>query len=210
MNKMVSMEQLVEHLLPLTRGPERHLVALVGAPGAGKSYIAESLGRVLLAQVPGSTEVLPMDGFHYDDILLRARGDLARKGAPHTFDVEGLRIMLQRVAADDGDSVAIPVFDRSLEIARAGARVINPEARLIIVEGNYLLLNQPDWSALADGFALTIFLQVPEETLESRLRQRWAHLSNDQRDAKLNGNDLPNMRLVIQNSRPSDVSLDNG
>lgn len=210
MPRTIDLGQLAERLLPLARSRERHLVALAGAPGAGKSHVAERLAERLSRQVPGSTEVLPMDGFHYDDIVLRARGDLARKGAPHTFDVAGLGVMLQRVAADDGESVAVPVFDRSLEIARAGARVIGPQARLVIVEGNYLLLDQPDWKVLADSFTLTVFIQVAEATLAERLRQRWANLPSDQLDIKLNHNDLPNMCLVTQHSRPADIYLDNG
>lgn len=210
MQTTISLDELIARLVPLMQGPERRLVALAGPPGAGKSYIAECLVEALSAIAPGRAEVLPMDGFHYDDTLLSRRGDLARKGAPYTFDIDGLHVMLQRIAADDGTAVAVPVFDRSIEIARAGARLIDPEARLIIVEGNYLLLDDPQWAALADSLDLSVFIQVPEPTLKQRLAQRWAHLSCEQRQAKLEGNDLPNMRLVVQRGRRADVYLDNG
>ncbi|WP_106418445.1 nucleoside/nucleotide kinase family protein [Salinicola tamaricis] len=206
----ITLDDLLARLTPLMAGPERRIVALAGPPGAGKSYLAARLVEALAVFAPGRAEILPMDGFHYDDTLLTQRGDLARKGAPHTFDVEGLAVTLQRIAADDGSVVAVPVFDRAIEIARAAARLIGPEARLIIVEGNYLLLDDPRWERLAERFDLRVFIQVPERTLEQRLARRWAHLSAAQRETKLEGNDLPNMRLVLQHGSCADLYLDNG
>ncbi|MBZ9559659.1 MULTISPECIES: nucleoside/nucleotide kinase family protein [unclassified Modicisalibacter] len=205
-----NLDDLIARLTPMTQGPERRIVALAGPPGAGKSYIAARLMEAMTALAPGSAEILPMDGFHYDDTLLTQRGDLARKGAPHTFDVEGLSVTLARIAADDGSVVAVPVFDRALEIARGAARLIGPKARLIVVEGNYLLLDDPLWARLSDRFDLRVFIQVPEHVLEERLTRRWAHLSDAQRQTKLEGNDLPNMRLVLQHANRADLFLENG
>nr|WP_272211340.1 nucleoside/nucleotide kinase family protein [Marinicella sp. W31]MDC2877228.1 nucleoside/nucleotide kinase family protein [Marinicella sp. W31] len=148
-----------------------------------------------------------MDGFHYDDMVLQARGTLPRKGAPHTFDTGGLLSVLKRIRADDGEEVAVPVFDRSIEIARAGARIIGPEARLIIAEGNYLILDEPRWKPVAAMFDQTVFIDVPENVLRERLSARWAHYTPEQRVHKLEENDLPNMRLVISNSQPADFRL---
>ncbi|MEL7966088.1 nucleoside/nucleotide kinase family protein [Vreelandella neptunia] len=205
----INLDELIVRLTPWLQGPERRLVALAGPPGAGKSYIAMRLFKALSAIAPGHVAVLPMDGFHYDDALLSERGDLARKGAPHTFDVDGLHMMLQRITVDDGAAVAVPVFDRSREISRAAARLIGPQARLVIVEGNYLLLDDPQWAKLSDRMNLRVFIQVPEHILEQRLGQRWAHLSVEQRQTKLEGNDLLNMRLVVQQSNCADLYLYN-
>ena len=112
-----------------------------------------------------------MDGFHFDDIVLNARGHRPRKGAPHTFDVDGLAATLARLAADDGREVAVPVFDRSIEIARAGARIIGPATRLVVVEGNYLLLDDPAWARLRGHFDATVMLAVPMPVVEARLRR---------------------------------------
>jgi pantothenate kinase len=190
----------------------RLIVALAGSPGSGKSTTAEILAERLNAASPGTSDILPMDGFHYDDRVLEARGDRPRKGAPHTFDVDGLAVMLDRLKADDGRAVAVPVFDRAIEIARAGARIITPDARIIIVEGNYLLLDQPDWRALRSRFDLTVMLDVPEEVLRQRLTERWQRLglAGAALTDKLEGNDLPNMRLVLSRSVPADVVLGNG
>ncbi|MEL7983104.1 nucleoside/nucleotide kinase family protein [Vreelandella titanicae] len=205
----INLDELIVRLTPWLQGPERRLVALAGPPGAGKSYIAKRLFEALSSISPDHVAILPMDGFHYDDELLSERGDLGRKGAPHTFDVDGLHVMLQRITADDGTAVAVPVFDRTREISRAAARMIGPEARLVIVEGNYLLLDDPQWVKLSDQMDLRVFIQVPEHTLEQRLGQRWAHLPDAQRQAKLEGNDLPNMRLVVQQSSFPDLYLCN-
>jgi pantothenate kinase len=195
--------------LAAAQGPGRRVVAVAGAPGSGKSTFAERLRDAL---PPGiAAEVLPMDGYHYDDVVLEARGDRPRKGAPQTFDVDGLAAMLARLRADDGRPVAVPVFDRAIEIARAAARIIPPETRLVIVEGNYLLLDDPDWSRLRPLFDATVFLRVPEDVLADRLADRWQGYGMDAAGirAKLEDNDLPNGRLVTRGSAAADFEVAN-
>ncbi|PRX08598.1 UNVERIFIED_ORG: pantothenate kinase [Martelella mediterranea] len=210
MNMKIGLEGLASELQELAAGSRRQLIALAGAPGAGKSHVSDVLFSLINNKIPGKVQILPMDGFHFDDTVLEARGDLARKGAPHTFDVGGLLSTLQRIRADDGAEVAVPVFDRSIEIARAGARIIGPQARLIIVEGNYLLLDDIRWQPVTAMFDRTVFIEVPEKTLHDRLTARWAHLSPEDRERKMDGNDLPNMRLVLAKSRPADYRVVNG
>ncbi len=181
------------------------MVALAGPPGAGKSHVTDAM----LADVPAAA-LVSMDGYHLDDGLLSARGDLPRKGAPWTFDLDGFAVMLDRLAADDGRDVLIPVFDRNLEISRAAARHVPGSARLILVEGNYLLLDSPGWRDLTRHFALTVMLDVPQPVLRARLTARWSHLPADQARAKLEANDLPNMDLVLTGSRAPDLILPNG
>jgi len=188
-------------------GEGRRFVAIAGSPGSGKSTAAESLKERLNARRPGVADILPMDGFHYDDILLNARGHRPRKGAPHTFDLDGYRAALERLRLDDGRAVAVPVFDRAIEIARAGARLIEPDARIVLTEGNYLLLDEPGWRDLAPLFDLTVMIEASEETLIARLTERWLGFAYEP-DAlleKMEGNDLPNMRLVLTQSRPADI-----
>lgn len=210
MTEITTIEALSDRLSAMAQGPRRCFVALAGSPGAGKSYVAEYLAARLAKTTPGAAAILPMDGYHFDDMLLEARGDRQRKGAPHTFDVDGFHAMLTRLAANDGRDVVVPVFDRSLEIARAGARAIEARTRLVLVEGNYLLLDRPGWNQLAPLFDLTVMIDVPEPVLRSRLENRWADLSPADRTCKLEGNDLPNMREVMRSSRPADLKLING
>lgn len=187
----------------------RTIVALAGPPGAGKSTLAETLAARLNAGASGSAAVLPMDGYHFDDRLLEARGWRARKGAPETFDVAGLRHMLGRLKRNEEPEIAVPLFDRDLEIARAGAGLVPQTVSRLIVEGNYLLLDRPGWSDLAPLYDLKVMIAVPEEVLRQRLARRWESygLAPDAVDAKLDGNDLPNGRFVMAGSIEADYFL---
>ena len=204
MSQKTDTASLVERLSALAGAEARVFVAIAGAPASGKSTLAEILRDSVDRPHPGRVEILPMDGFHYDDAVLRARGALARKGAPDTFDVDGLAATLERLAARDRP-VAVPVFDRALEISRAAARVIDPGVRLILVEGNYLLLDDPDWARLRPWFDLTVLVDVPLTLLETRLAERWSDMAPELAHAKIAGNDLPNARLVAEDSMEADI-----
>ena len=187
----------------------RILVALVGPPGAGKSTCAEQLVERLNASGHQIAAVFPMDGYHFDDVILNARGLCSRKGAPETFDVAGLRHMLERLRLNEESEIAVPVFDRTLEIARAGARLISRDVKVLIVEGNYLLLDSPPWSSLAKYFDLTVLIRVSEDELRRRLMDRWQTIGAaiNEVEAKVEANDLPNGRTVIAHSVPADFVL---
>lgn len=211
MPRTLSAEAFTQEVTALAKSlseGERRIIAVAGPPGSGKSTLAEMLDAHLNAAGYGAA-ILPMDGFHYDDEVLVPRGWRPRKGAPHTFDVGGYRALLARLAANAEDDIAVPRFDRNIEIARAGARLIPRSAKIIVTEGNYLLLNTAPWSSLADAFNVTALLTPTEDTLRQRLRARWVHhgLDEDGIRAKLEENDLPNGRLVLAESRSPDVII---
>lgn len=181
----------------------RFIAALAGPPAAGKSTLAADLA----AQIGTGAKVVPMDGFHYDDAVLNARGMRARKGAPDTFDVHGFMHLLKRLRQED--EVAIPLFDRALEISRAGADIITADDSILIVEGNYLLLNAAPWPSALPLYDLTVWIDVPEAELVQRLMTRWAHYGKSEAEARawIDGNDLPNIRRVVAGSGKADVVL---
>jgi pantothenate kinase len=190
-------------------GAARTILAMAGPPGSGKSTLADRLAGILNEGAPGMAEVLPMDGYHYDDLYLVPAGLRPRKGAPQTFDVGGLYHTLRRLRARDEAEVAVPVFDRAIEIARAGARLIPASVPVIVVEGNWLLLDQSPWDRLRPMFDITVRVAVPEPVLRDRLRGRWAGygLTEPEIIAKLEENDLPNGRLVRDGSVQPDFLL---
>ncbi|KVZ93495.1 nucleoside/nucleotide kinase family protein [Burkholderia ubonensis] len=208
--QLIDFTALADHLRRTQRATRR-VVAIAGPPGAGKSTFAERLRADLDARAPCSAAVLAMDGFHFDDRVLIARGHRARKGAPHTFDVDGLAVLLGRLRADDGRDIAVPVFDRDLEIARAGAAIVPASTRLVLVEGNYLLLDAPRWRALRPLFDVTVMLDLPRSVLAERLARRWQRHGMDAAAvrAKLDGNDLVNVDTVLSHSVPADFRVRN-
>jgi pantothenate kinase len=197
-------EELATRIREEAADRPRFVVAIAGPPGAGKSTLSEAL----VAALGRNAIVLPMDGFHLDNAVLKARGLLARKGAPETFDAAGFGVVLKRVH-DGGEDVAIPLFDRSLDLARAGADVIGRRHRIVVVEGNYLLLDRPPWDGLASLLDFTVFLDVPREDLERRLVRRWLDhgLDPDAARDRASGNDMPNADLVIARSREADCVI---
>jgi pantothenate kinase len=185
----------------------RCIVALAGPPGSGKSTFAETLAADFNIRSPGSAAIVPMDGFHYDDALLVSRGLRSRKGAPETFDVSGFAHMIGRLRDDEDPEIAVPVFDRSIEIARAGARLISSDVRTVIVEGNYLLLDRPPWNRLE--FDITVMIDLERRILRDRLIKRWLDLGADllEAHAKVDGNDILNADIVTRCSRAPDFYL---
>jgi pantothenate kinase len=206
--RTVVFEELAQ-LLAECDGSRRTVVAIAGAPGSGKSTLAERLVSRLNAAEKGRAALLPMDGYHYDDCVLIERGLQGRKGAPETFDVLGFLHLLDRLRRNEEEEIAVPVFDRDLEISRAGARLIPRAVRTLIVEGNYLLLEHPPWSRLRAMFDVTVAVDVPEDILRQRLVERWRGygFTAPEIEAKVEGNDLPNGRFVMSRSAPADFRL---
>ena len=207
----IDLKELKE-LIQQRSSQERILVALAGPPGSGKSTLADELELALNQEQPEQAMILPMDGFHYDDLYLVPAGLRPRKGAPQTFDVWGFYHILRRLRERQEEFVAVPVFDRDLEIARAGARLIPAKVPVILVEGNYLLLQQEPWSQLRLLFDVAVLLEVPEAVLGERLTARWQHyeLPSEEIAAKVNENDLPNGRYVMAESGGEDYRLKSG
>ena len=213
-----SIAGLVNLIIAKAADRPRFLVGIAGPPAAGKSTTAQSVAEALLERVQDgaqalpdhrrSTAVIPMDGFHYDDAVLDQLGLRARKGSPPTFDCAGFEVLLKRLRACEPD-VAIPVFDRSLELSRAGAELVSAHTKFLIIEGNYLLLNYAPWSNLKPLFDMTVFIDVPIEVLDRRMVARWDFYGRDRASARawIDGNDMPNVRNVLEHSVGADIRL---
>ena len=183
-------------------GDGRVLIALVGAPGSGKSHLA----RELAAALGPEAAIVAMDGFHRDNDWLDAHGLRPVKGAPQTFDTQGFSQLLSQLKSTSGDC-PVPIFDRDIDGVIEGGATVPASARFVLVEGNYLLLTQPGWRDLYSLFDLSIRIDVPEEELRARLTRRWQDVGLDPTEItrRVEENDLPNGRVITREGRPADL-----
>jgi pantothenate kinase len=146
----------------------RRILGITGAPGVGKTTYA-------LAQVSASgasAAYVPMDGFHLADVTLTALGTLDRKGAPDTFDAWGFAALLRRLRDEHDHVVYAPGFERHLEQPIAGALAVPPDAELVVTEGNYLLLDRPEWRAVREQLDEVVHLVTDDDVRRRRLVAR--------------------------------------
>ena len=177
----MSFDKLVAAALDLVPGDGRAVLGLAGAPGAGKTTIAEALvTRIAAARGPGFAAHVPMDGFHLADVQLERLGLRERKGAPETFDAAGYAALLRRLRTDTGRPVYAPGFERTLEQPIAAALVVPPSARLVVTEGNYLLLNRPEWRQARAELDQVWLLESEDATRIRRLVARHLRFGKDE------------------------------
>ena len=188
----------------------RIMIAIAGPPGSGKSTLAAAVVKQLNASSKSSSEaaLLPMDGFHLGNDELDIRGLLERKGAPETFDVQGLLALLKNVKTTNVD-LRYPLFDRICDDVLADAGLLKASTSIVVVEGNYLLLDAPLWSEISALFDATVFLDPLLSTLEKRLIERWLNhgFSAQQASEKVHSNDLINAKLVLKQSVAASLKL---
>ena len=158
----------------------RCLVGIAGAPGAGKSTVAAAL----VERLGPAAALLPMDGFHLPQRTLIALGRRDRMGAPDTFDVAAFIDVLSRLRKERGTVVLAPGFDRTVEEAVPDALRIGPEHSMVVVEGNYLLLDSGGWERAAELLDLTFFVEVPQEVRLRRLIDRHIAFGKSADDAE--------------------------
>lgn len=201
----VSIGTIVDAIPDELPSDQRFIIAISGPPAAGKSTLAQAL-RAELGEVAA---VLQMDAFHFDNPVLIERGHRPRKGAPHTFDVAAYRLYLSAVRDQPELQISVPLFDRALELSRNCAEVITPAHRIIITEGNYLLLNDEPWASLGPLFDLTVSVTAPIAVIEARILERWSvhGLTESEAVERAESNDLPNARYVIEQSRPAQITI---
>ena len=200
-------EALSDYIIENSEGRKRYIVAIAGPPGAGKSTFAQAL-LLLLKEKSIQAKIISMDGFHLDNSILADRNLLDRKGAPATFDTAGFIHLMNRLSNFE-DDVVIPEFDRNKDLSIAGSSIISTKDKVLIVEGNYLLIEEEPWTKLKKTWDQTIFINPGIDTLEQRLLNRWLRYGLDTQDAKKRtlSNDLPNARYVLEKSSDSDIQI---
>lgn len=200
---------LARRIAELPRKDGRWLVAVAGGPAGGKSVLAAAI-TAAVNEAGRTARAIPMDGFHLDNDILDARGLRARKGAPESFDAKGFIHLIHRLK--EGGEVVYPLFDRSRDLAVAGAAVIEAGCDVAIVEGNYLLFDETPWSSLGPLWDLSVWLDTPEDELRDRLVRRWLDHDHTAAEAlaRAESNDLPNARRILKARLPADVTISAG
>ncbi|KAK4148002.1 P-loop containing nucleoside triphosphate hydrolase protein [Dichotomopilus funicola] len=208
-----------------TKAPEntRFLIAIGGIPGSGKTTLSQRLTTALNARHAALTSqpqqpqqpiaaFVPMDGYHLTRAQLDALPDPAtahaRRGAEFTFDGASF-VQLVRQLKQEGEplteatpTVYAPSFDHAVKDPKEGDIAIGGRQRIVVLEGNYLLLDTPPWSQAIPLFSLTIFVSVPRATARARLASR--HVAAGlvttlaDGDRRAIENDLPNGDEILQ------------
>ncbi|MBQ1051409.1 nucleoside/nucleotide kinase family protein [Micromonospora sp. C51] len=201
--QVLSVEALLERARGLADAGPRQLLGITGAPGAGKSTLA---AQVVEAVGPAA-RLVPMDGFHLAQDELRRLGRELRKGSVDTFDANGYVSLLRRLRRKEPTSVWAPQFRRDLEEPIAGAIEVPPEVRLVVTEGNYLLIPNWPWDEVRALLHEAWFLDLDADLRRQRLVARHMAHGRSEQDARAwaLGSDEANAALVADTADRADL-----
>jgi len=195
----------------------RVVVILAGPPGSGKTTIAGKVAERLNA---GSNTpfvaVVPMDGFHLprstlDEMPNKAEA-YARRGASWTFDPIGILSLVTKLSesrSKSADIILAPSFDHAVKDPVADGITISKDIQFVILEGNYLLLNEEPWDKIKGMVDESWFVDIDPVLAKGRIAKR--HIKSgieDNWDAavkRAEGNDLLNGEVVRQKLVQPDV-----
>ncbi|MET3926751.1 nucleoside/nucleotide kinase family protein [Devosia sp. 2618] len=202
--------RLVPHILELeSQAHHRIAIGFAGGPGSGKSTIAAEIVTMLNAVHPGSAALVPMDGFHMRHAKLEAMGQVDYKGAPHTFEGADFVNFLAHLKQATG-AVSGPAYSRKIEDVVDNAFTIAPEVRVLVVEGNYLLLTEAPWAGVRPLLDYAVFIDVARDLVKARLLKRHGEeglFSEERNRAHIERNDMPNYDLVNLSQDRADVVI---
>ncbi|MCW2750962.1 MAG: nucleoside/nucleotide kinase family protein [Aeromicrobium sp.] len=201
------LDELATRAEALVRPGSRALLGITGAPGAGKTTLADALVTRLKA---GGNVVahVPMDGFHLADVTLIEQGLLASKGAIETFDRDGYLALLRRLRVELDRDVYAPDFERTLEQPIAGAITVRPETVLVVTEGNYLL--DPSWDEVRQALDEVWFVDLADDVRRERLERRHVEFGKSEAGARawVERVDEPNARQISARRESADLVVD--
>lgn len=196
---------LVERVNALPQN-RRVVVGLAGGPGVGKSTLATAL----VASLGPTAAYVPMDGFHMLHAKLIALGTARDKGAPHTFEASAFAEFIASLRHAEGP-VSGPGYSRETEDVVQNAFIIAAESRILVTEGNYLLLSTAPWWQVKPQLDLAVFIDVPREKVRQRLLLRHAEhgLFTEERNREhVERVDLANYDLVQRSRQRADIAID--
>lgn len=179
----------------LESSAERVLIGIVGKPGSGKSTLSKFLMSKLSKEF---VTVLPMDGYHLSNKVLKELNRADRKGAPDTFDVAGFASLLKRIRSEQSQDIYYPIFDRAIEESIAAQGVVTSATKVVIIEGNYLLHDSGGWQAIKELLDESWMVEVDGDKRIARLISRHIAYGKEPEAAKAwaKGTDEANAQLI--------------
>ena len=193
----------------LEKSSERVLIGIIGKPGAGKSTLSKFLMSKLSKEL---VTVVPMDGYHLSNRVLKDLKRADRKGAPDTFDVAGFISLVRRIRSEQTQNIYYPIFDRAIEESIAAQGVVTSATKVVIIEGNYLLHDEGGWEVLNDLLDESWMVDVDDDKRISRLISRHIAYGKDPAAAKAwaKGTDEVNAKLIERGRTRADfvVAID--
>jgi pantothenate kinase len=199
------LSDLADRIVRRSSQQARFILGIVGEPGAGKSTVSGHLERALGAHAV----VVPFDGFHLANVLLDGTERKARKGAIDTFDLAGYRVLVQRLRAADEPVVYAPAYAREVEEPIAASIAIERATPIVIVEGNYLLADQPDLALARSLLDEVWYVQTADQTRVHRLIQRHIQFGKTYAEARAwaLGSDEANARAIRETRDRADLII---
>ena len=193
----------------LQKSSERVLIGIIGKPGAGKSTLSKFLMSKLSKEL---VTVVPMDGYHLSNKVLKDLKRSDRKGSPDTFDVPGFVSLVKRIRSEQTQSIYYPIFDRAIEESIAAQGVVTSATKVVIIEGNYLLHDEGGWEVINDLLDESWMVDVDDDKRISRLISRHIAFGKDPEAAKAwaKGTDEANAQLIERGRSRADfvVAID--
>jgi pantothenate kinase len=177
----------------------RYFLGITGCPAAGKSMLAKNLtDEINFRTGDDLAAVVPMDGFHLPNNALKERGLTKVKGMPETFDADSFVELINQLHEFPDRSIMCPAYDRKIHDPVKNSITIQPGNRLIIVEGNYLLLNRSPWNIIRTKMNEVWYIDTPLNTVKERLFDRHIAGGSSRKEAerKVESVDLPNAELI--------------
>ncbi len=201
-------------ILSNSPGRSRYFLGITGCPAAGKSVLAKNLSdEINIRTGDDLAAVIPMDGFHLPNNVLIKRGLAKVKGSPETFDADSFVELINRLHELPDQSTMSPAYDRKTHNPVKNAITIQPGNRLIIVEGNYLLLNISPWNTIRSKMNEIWYIDTPLKTIKERLFHRHVSggASKEEAERKVVSVDIPNAELIKKTCSSADkiICLDN-